>query len=252
MSANTKQSGVWDPVKNIYARVNGTWTLMKKAFVNVGGVWKQFHGGNAFEIYVAGLEENMFTIANKGLWINGVQSYVAQRSYNLVTFDKYGNVLTSQGFDVFGDGAGNGGNAGSNTQNLVSAMAAVPIGTPYLLFTFDEPNTNASYLTTPIKNYLTGVTSILSASVPYRGAYLLMGIAGQAPCLETYCGTFYNSVSNHSASTQQTDAGCSDAALAYTFRIFNGQIVNVTQQVLGGSVVVNSSDVAAPTVTGLA
>jgi hypothetical protein len=256
MGAYSKQSGTWDEVKNIYAKNNGGWSLVKRAFVNNNGTWQQFHSGNGYQVYSLGLYQSVGVAGgnagNVGVWENGPRvSGGTTRSYTLVTFDKYGNVLTAQSFDVFGD-ATNYAAAGSATQNLIAALNAISVGTPYVLCTYDEPNTNASALTSAMTTLFGGVSSILSASVPYRGAYLAMGVARQAPAIEQYCGTFVNSVSNPSASTTQSDDGCTDGGLIYSFRIYNGQFANVSAIYTGGNLVSNSSQTGGISVPGLA
>jgi hypothetical protein len=250
MSASSKQSGTWDTVRNIYGKTGGTWTRVKRAFVKQNGTWTQFHSGNVFEVYSLGLEQNVVTASNRGLWTNGATGFAGNRSYALVTFDQYGNILTSNIYDVFGDST-NYANAGSATQNLIAALGAIPAGTPYVICTYDEPSTNANALTSAISNLFGGTPSIIASTMPYRGAYLAIGLANQAPVLETYCGTFMNSVSNPSASSPATDQGCLDAILDYTFRVYNGQIVNLAQQRIGSNVVSNSHAVGAVAIANL-
>jgi hypothetical protein len=135
---------------------------------------------------------------------------------------------------------------------LIAALNSLAAGTPYILFTYDEPQTNASHLTSTVTSLFGGVNSILSGSVPYRGAYLAMGVARQAPAIEQYCGTFVNSVSNPGASTAQSDDGCSDGGLIYSFRIYNGQFTNVSAIYTGANLVTNGSQTGGVSVPGLA
>lgn len=256
MGAYSKQSGTWNEVKNVYAKNGGNWSLVKRAFVNNNGTWQQFHGGNTYKVFSLGLYQSLGVsggnAGNVGVWENGPRvSGPSGRSYTLVTFDKWGNILTAQSYDVFGD-ATNYANAGSATQNLIAALNSVAAGTPYILFTYDEPQTNASHLTSTVTSLFGGVNSILSGSVPYRGAYLAMGVARQAPAIEQYCGTFVNSVSNPGASTAQSDDGCSDGGLIYSFRIYNGQFTNVSAIYTGANLVTNGSQTGGVSVPGLA
>jgi hypothetical protein len=250
MSAFSKQAGTWTPIKSMYGKVAGAWTLVQRAFVNVNGTWTQFFGDNKFEVYSLGLEQSFVTSADKGLWMNGALVSTAARSYNVIVFDKYGNITSATAYDIFADGV-NYANAGSQTQLMIAALAAIPAGTSYVIYTYDEPSTNAGNIKAALTSLFAGNTSILTSSMAYRGAYLAMGQAQQAPALEVYCGTFMDSVSNSSATTVQADEGCLDAVMHYTFRIYNGQIVNIAQVTLGGTPVVNGHSTGAPTVTDL-
>jgi hypothetical protein len=256
MGAYSDQSGNWNEVKNIYAKNSGNWSLVKRGFVNNHGTWQQFHSGNTYKVYSLGLEQSLGVAGgnagNVGVWENGPRvSGGTTRSYTLTTFDKYGNVLTAQSYDVFGDST-NYANAGSATQNLIAALNGIAAGAPYVLCTYDEPATNASALNGAMTSLFGGISSIITSSMPYRGAYLAIGTARQAPAIEQYCGTFVNSVSNPAASTSQTDDGCADGALIYSFRIYNGQFANVSALYTGGGLVTNSNQTGGISVPGLA
>lgn len=170
--------------------------------------------------------------ANAGVSTNSTRNGAIARSYGLVLLDKYGNIASNRTFDVFGDANPTAG--GGPTQNLIAALAAIAAGRPYILATYDEPKTNADSLNSALTSLFGGTASIIGSAMPYRGAYLAMGLATQAPVIEQYCGTFVNSVSDPSAGTTQDDRGCLDGALKFTFRIVQRPIRQRQQGVCWG------------------
>ncbi|QUG75484.1 DUF1983 domain-containing protein [Erwinia sp. E602] len=115
----------------------------------------------------AGGTVGVFTADGQSLFSGG-------RSYNLVTFktnaDGSSAIATSATYDVFGTAA--------TGVTLASDIAALAYGTQVLLYTHDEPRTNS----TPVYNAIDqlGGTMALLKSVPYRGAYVLLGSKGAA------------------------------------------------------------------------
>jgi hypothetical protein len=256
MPANSNQSGTWTPVKTIFGKTLGVWKAVRRAFVNIYGTWTQFFANNTFEVYALGLSETAVGGGTgiHGLYVNGTNVFPGARSYNLVLFDNYGNITSTATYDVFDNSA----NAGT----LAAALGGLAIGQLYLIFSYDEPNTNdtANGLPAALTTLFGGNSTIVSSSIPNRGAYLAMGYNGQAPVLEQYCGTYQNSISNPGASTAQSDAGCADGALVYKFQIWtteqtpgspHGNFANLAAVYTGGNLVSNPAQTGGLSVPGL-
>jgi hypothetical protein len=246
-------NGEWQQVLNIATYKNGAWTLVTAAYEYNGSAWEQYYSNNSYEVIACGLEQTVVPSADHGLWMNGVQVLTSGRSYNVVLFDNYGNISATETFDVFADA---GSSSGTNTQNLINYLAGLNAGQIYLIFTYDEPSTGAANLTSAFTSLFGGNDSILSSSMPYRGAYVAMGKKGSAPWLERYCGTYMDSVSNSSATTPQTDQGCLDGCLQYTFQMYttegpNGEFVNQNTLYQGGDLDSNFFETGMTTVSGL-
>lgn len=103
--------------------------------------------------------------------IQNPQSTVRQacgRSYGVVTFDANGNCgLTT--YDVFG--------SASEATSMTAALNALPYGTHVAVVTYDEPRGGK---TPDLISALVrcGATTATVSAIPYRGAYMLLGIAG--------------------------------------------------------------------------
>lgn len=249
MTISKNVSGTWTPAKHIWKNIAGVWTKVHRVYKNVAGTWTVYHRDDDFVVNSYGLEQNVMTTkGTNGLSINTVFTATpAARSYNLVLFDSTGAQTFYGTYDVFGDST-NYAAAGSATNTFIAKLQSIPVGTPYVIFTYDEPQTNCGQLTSYLTALFGGTASILSvANIAYRGAYTAIGIAGQAPCVETTCGTFMNSVSNPSATTSASDDGCLDAYLSYKFNVHGGKIVNLSAVQLGGNLKTNPTLTATTT-----
>lgn len=254
MPAFGYESGSWQQVLNMYTYHSGVWTLVHGAWEYNGSAWKQYYSNNAFQIYACGLQQNVVSSANRGLWQNGVQVYSAARSYNVVLFDNYGNITGNATFDVFGDAGATGGTTA--TQNMINYLNGLNGGQIYAIFSYDEPSTGAANLASTMTSFFGGTTSILGSGLAYRGAYVAIGKKGQAPYIEKYAGTYMNSVSNPGASSPQADQGCLDGLLRIQFQIYtvagpNGAFVNENNVYQGGNLINNSAQVGMASVAGI-
>ncbi|WP_370516508.1 MULTISPECIES: phage tail tip fiber protein [Klebsiella] len=103
---------------------------------------------------------------------SGAKLFTAGRSYGLVTFklntDGSTSIGTSKSYDVFG--------AAANGKALSDDIAALANGTYACVMTLDEPTTNRSSVAAAVE--LLGGTSEVINSLPYRGAYILLGRKG--------------------------------------------------------------------------
>jgi hypothetical protein len=224
MAAFSNQGGTWKEVKAISANNGGVWTPVKKAFVNNGGTWQQFYGNHTFTLYSLGLNQNLLPAGNRGLWVDGAHTFTSSRSYSLIQFDKYGNVLSNVVYDVFSDS----GNANTvNGDAMAAALNAMPSGRLFAICTYDEPQTSRleSNLLTAMQNV--GATSALygsgNSNFGYRSAYLLLGQVGRAAYVEKQRG-----VTITQADSSQGDY---NAALEFTFGITDNAFVNITEVV---------------------
>lgn len=106
---------------------------------------------------------------------DGTRLVTGGRSYCLVTFRKNDNgsvaVASSVLYDVFA------GTANGDAFN--AAVASLPHGTDVIVFTGDDPSTNRSSIYTGIE--MLGGTRDIVQTVPYRGAYVLLGRKGLLP-----------------------------------------------------------------------
>ncbi|HBV3297084.1 TPA: DUF1983 domain-containing protein [Klebsiella pneumoniae subsp. pneumoniae] len=96
-------------------------------------------------------------------------------SWALVTFAKHSNgstvIATSKTYDVFGS-ANNGATMSADIEALAS-------GTYVCVLTFDEPSGNRGKILSALESL--GGTSEVVNSLPYRGAYILLGRKGMRP-----------------------------------------------------------------------
>ncbi|HCB0476115.1 TPA: DUF1983 domain-containing protein [Klebsiella pneumoniae] len=105
----------------------------------------------------------------------GKNLFTPGRSWALVTFAKHSNgstvIATSKTYDVFGR-ANNGATMSADIEALAS-------GTYVCVLTFDEPSGNRGKILSALESL--GGTSEVVNSLPYRGAYILLGRKGMRP-----------------------------------------------------------------------
>lgn len=123
----------------------------------------------------------VFTITSRGVGSSakdgifdesGVKVFTPGRSYALVTFkansDGSTSIDTSKTYDVFG--------SANNGKTMSDDIAALANGVYACVMTFDEPSGSRSSIYAAVE--LLGGTSEVLASLPYRGAYILLGRKG--------------------------------------------------------------------------
>ncbi|MDH0964372.1 phage tail protein [Klebsiella michiganensis] len=103
---------------------------------------------------------------------SGVKVFAPGRSYALVTFkansDGSTSIDTSKTYDVFG--------SANNGKAMSDDIAALANGVYACVMTYDEPAGSRSSVYAAVE--LLGGTSEVLASLPYRGAYILLGRKG--------------------------------------------------------------------------
>lgn len=106
---------------------------------------------------------------------SGKNLFTPGRSWALVTFTKHSDgstvIATSKTYDVFGS-ANNGATMSADIEALAS-------GTYVCVLTFDEPTGNRGKVLSALESL--GGTSEVVNSLPYRGAYILLGRKGMTP-----------------------------------------------------------------------
>lgn len=106
---------------------------------------------------------------------SGKNLFTPGRSWALVTFAKHSDgstvIATSKTYDVFGS-ANNGATMSADIEALAS-------GTYVCVLTFDEPTGNRGKVLSALESL--GGTSEIVNSLPYRGAYILLGRKGMKP-----------------------------------------------------------------------
>ncbi|HBZ1383717.1 TPA: DUF1983 domain-containing protein [Klebsiella pneumoniae] len=106
---------------------------------------------------------------------SGKNLFTPGRSWALVTFAKHSDgstvIATSKTYDVFGS-ANNGATMSADIEALAS-------GTYVCVLTFDEPTGNRGKVLSALESL--GSTSEVVNSLPYRGAYILLGRKGMKP-----------------------------------------------------------------------
>lgn len=106
---------------------------------------------------------------------SGKNLFTSGRSWALVTFAKHSDgstvIATSKTYDVFGS-ANNGATMSADIEALAS-------GTYVCVLTFDEPTGNRGKVLSALESL--GGTSEVVNSLPYRGAYILLGRKGMKP-----------------------------------------------------------------------
>lgn len=228
-------NGTWTVVKHVWKNVGGTWTKVRRLFKKVNGTWTQYHGDNDFTAYSLGLLQNRTAAGNGGLWVNGTQKLGPVRSYSLVTFDKYGNIVLQRSYDIFGEATGGSPTATPYGSAQFSAdVGSIATGTPFLVVTYDEPangaaNPESGVSVSPNATFVNalvalGATQSTVNAIQYRGAYLLLGIKGGSKAAELYAGTYQTGIGSDG-----TGVGTLDGAIGITFNIVNGTISNVAR-----------------------
>ncbi|PLL09770.1 hypothetical protein CWN39_00520, partial [Klebsiella pneumoniae] len=106
---------------------------------------------------------------------SGKNLFTPGRSWALVTFAKHSDgstvIANSKTYDVFGS-ANNGATMSADIEALAS-------GTYVCVLTFDEPTGNRGKVLSALESL--GGTSEVVNSLPYRGAYILLGRKGMKP-----------------------------------------------------------------------
>ncbi|MDK1774097.1 phage tail protein [Klebsiella pneumoniae] len=106
---------------------------------------------------------------------SGKNLFTPGRSWALVTFAKHSDgstvIATFKTYDVFGS-ANNGATMSADIEALAS-------GTYVCVLTFDEPSGNRGKILSALESL--GGTSEVVNSLPYRGAYILLGRKGMKP-----------------------------------------------------------------------
>ncbi|EIX9093789.1 DUF1983 domain-containing protein [Klebsiella pneumoniae subsp. pneumoniae] len=106
---------------------------------------------------------------------SGKNLFTPGRSWALVTFAKHSDgstvIATFRTYDVFGS-ANNGATMSADIEALAS-------GTYVCVLTFDEPSGNRGKILSALESL--GGTSEVVNSLPYRGAYILLGRKGMRP-----------------------------------------------------------------------
>lgn len=106
---------------------------------------------------------------------SGKNLFTPGRSWALVTFAKHSDgstvLATSKTYDVFGS-ANNGATMSADIEALAS-------GTYVCVLTFDEPTGNRGKVLSALESL--GGTSEVVNTLPYRGAYILLGRKGMTP-----------------------------------------------------------------------
>lgn len=189
MTIFAKFSGVFHHVSNVYAKAAGVWKTVRAVYIKKNGIWKQVYGLHNFLFYALGLEQTVYPAANAGVWRDGIHGWIAGRSYTLSTYDKYGNVLTNQTFDVYGESQGS---ATGQIAGLTNALNALVAGTLFTLISFDEPQGGHTDSNLEAAVYRVGGTSsVYGQAMAYRGAYMLIGQVGISASYENYVGVDY-------------------------------------------------------------
>ena len=106
---------------------------------------------------------------------SGKNLFSPGRSWALVTFAKQSDgsavIATSKTYDVFG--------SANNGDTMSADIEALASGTYVCVLTFDEPSGNRGKILSALESL--GGTSEVVNSLPYRGAYILLGRKGMRP-----------------------------------------------------------------------
>ncbi|SLQ82518.1 putative phage tail protein [Klebsiella pneumoniae] len=106
---------------------------------------------------------------------SGKNLFTPGRSWALVTFAKHSDgstvIATSKTYDVFG--------SANNGDTMSADIGALTSGTYVCVLTFDEPSGNRGKILSALESL--GGTSEVVNSLPYRGAYILLGRKGMKP-----------------------------------------------------------------------
>ena len=126
----------------------------------------------------------VFTVAARGLGSSvphgvfdesGNNLFTPGRSWALITFAKQNDgstvISSSKTYDVFG--------SATDGATMSSDIAALASGSYVCVITYDEPSGNRDKIVSALE--LLGGTSQVVNSLPYRGAYILLGRKGMKP-----------------------------------------------------------------------
>jgi len=105
------------------------------------------------------------------------------RSYSVMWYNRATRVWTGRNFDVYGSSVDYGSGAGdSNTgpTGMANWMNGIPVGSPVVVYSSDEPRTNRMNGGLPAAMYRCGASRSRFGATNWRshGAYVLVGMAG--------------------------------------------------------------------------
>jgi hypothetical protein len=172
----------------MFVRKGTTWKRVRKAFIKTATGWKQVFSDNLISIYAIGLASNL-SGEFRGVWINGQHIVFGGRSYNIVQFDNWGNIISFHSFDVYNDFYGAGM---SNIVGMADVLAAMPAGRIFTVYSFDEPNSGHTWSPLLQEMYNCGASpGIYGQEMPYRSAYILIAKKGYFTYYEEVVGETY-------------------------------------------------------------
>lgn len=162
------------------------------------------------------------TVGGVGFYTeDGTLLFPGVRSYTMVVINgTNGNVLSSQTYDVYGNGANT---SGRNAATLAADLNALPADRVVVIFTYDEPLTNLNTSGLPAALKRCGASQVTLNRFKARGAYILVGIPGigEGGGVERYAGDVDNA----------TNAWCE-----YHLQLVNGRPVALGGQPIAASV----------------
>lgn len=186
MAILTKVASLWKTGKRYAYRTATRWKGIRKIFVKVNGIWKKVYGLNAIAVYSLGLAQTVVPDYYKGATVNNSQKSTTFRSYNLVKFDKDGEMTFTSTYDIRLDFLNSNL---VNTTRLVADLDAMPLGQLFTVYTYDEPQGGHDNVDLLNAMYRVGATGdVFGQPMAYRGAYLLVGKVGQPASYEFYKG----------------------------------------------------------------
>lgn len=187
MTIYAKVSGAWKHTARIFAKVSNAWKRVNAAYTKQGGVWKQVYGRPFIQLYSLGLSETVIALNYSGLWKNTLHQFTISRGWTIITFDKYGNTMNHQTFDLFGEVQE--GTATGQIDAFTNALNALPNDQLFALLTYDEPKAGHLSNSLPTAAYRVGCTAgIYGQPMSYRSAYMLLGKVGSPASYEGYAG----------------------------------------------------------------
>ena len=147
----------------------------------------------------------------------GNMKHAGGRSYNLVVLSRYtGEIISHTTYDVFGNLPDHSDGIVHAT-TMANALNALDSSVMTIIFTFDEPKTNATVLQTAMRRC--GASSNFPGNVNYRGAYILLGIPG----INANGGLEY-----YRGSSTLNDVGDVNAWIDLKFSVKNGEYVYIS------------------------
>ncbi|HCQ8454665.1 TPA: DUF1983 domain-containing protein, partial [Klebsiella oxytoca] len=170
--ANIAKKADQSAVTTLTGRVEKTESGLTAANSNITSLQASMNRRTVFTVTARGngnsVTHGVFDESGKNLFTPG-------RSWALVTFAKHSDgstvIATSKTYDVFGS-ANNGATMSADIEALAS-------GTYVCVLTFDEPTGNRGKVLSALESL--GGTSEVVNSLPYRGAYILLGRKGMKP-----------------------------------------------------------------------